>query len=124
MPLFEIFNHDELTTPTHQFTILDEAGTAIPDADLDTLVLTFYNRADEAIINSRDAQNVLNANQVVVVAGVVTWSMLTLDTIIVDDTLVHEYHVALWEWTYSPATPTLSGKHETRLRTRNLVRVP
>lgn len=124
MPRFEIFNHDELTTPTHQLTLLDELGIAIPDDDLDTLVLTFYNRADKSIINSRDAQDVDNANGVTVVAGVVTWPMTTLETIIVDDTLVHEYHIALWQWTYSPAAATLSGKHETRMRVANLVRVP
>lgn len=124
MPRFEIFNHDELTTPEHVFTIVDGDGLAIADGVLDTLTLTFYNRADEAIINSRDDQNVLDANDVDVNNGVVTWAMLTLDTIIIDDTLTHEYHIALWEWTYSPAAATLSGKHETRFRTRNLVRVP
>lgn len=124
MPLHQIFNHDELTTPQHQLTLLDEDGIAIADGVLDTLTLTFYNRADQAIINSRDGQNVLDLNQVSVVNGVVTWLMLTADTPIIDDTLTHEYHIALWEWTYSPAAVTLSGKHETRLRTRNLVRVP
>ena len=36
MPTFQIFNHDELTTPTYQVTLLDEAGAPIPDLDLDT----------------------------------------------------------------------------------------
>jgi hypothetical protein len=124
MPAFEIFNMKEATTPTYQVTLLDEAGVPILDADLDTLVLTLYDRETGAIINSRDGQNAKDANQVAVVNGVVTWSMLVLDTPILNDALGHEIHMALWEWTYSPASDTLAGKHEARLRVENLEKVP
>lgn len=118
-----IFAADEDTTPEYQVTLLDFAGVAIPDGDLDTLVLTLCDQDTEAIINSRDGQNVLNTNDVTVSAGIVTWQLQAADTAMHNSDREAEIRVALWEWTYSPSTETLRGKHETVIRLRNLAKV-
>ncbi len=118
-----IFPIDEDTTPEYQVTLLDFDGVAIPDLDLDTLVLTLCDEKTGTIINSRDAQDVLNMNNVTVVAGLVTWNLQAVDTAMHDSDREAEIRVALWEWTYSPASETLRGKHETVIRLRNLEKV-
>lgn len=124
MAAFEIFNHDEKTTPTYQVTLLDEAGAPIPDADLLTLRLTFYDQDTAGIINTRTDQDALNANDVAVSNGVVTWSMQVDDTPIVTAGKEHEIHVAEWEWTYQAGAtpPTLTARHKARFRTRNFLK--
>ncbi len=118
-----VFPVDEGTTPEYQVNLLDFADVAIPDADLDTLKLTLYDRLTGTIINSRDDQNVLNANDVSVVNGLLTWQLQPADTAMHNSDREAEIRVALWEWTYSPSTETLLGKHETVMRLRNLTKV-
>ena len=111
-----VLSTKEKTNPTHKFTILDEDGNAVQPT---VLTLTYYNRADESIINSRDDQNVFNTNNVVVTNGVVTWSVQVADTAVVDTALEAEIHVALWQWTAN----SKEGKHESIHRIENLVKV-
>ena len=118
-----VFPVDEGTTPEYQVNLLDFDDVAIPDIDLDTLKLTLYDRTTETIINSRDEQDVLNTNDVTVVDGVITWQIQPLDTAMHNSDREAEIRVALWEWTYSPSTETLLGKHETVMRLRNLTKV-
>jgi len=118
-----IFPVDEDTTPEYQVNLLDFAGVAIPDSDLDALILTLCDQATGTIINSRDGQNVLNANNVSVVEGLVTWQLQALDTAMNNSDRESEIRIALWEWTYSPGSETLQGKHETVLRLQNLAKV-
>lgn len=106
--------------------IKDETGTVIPLASLTTLTLTLYNKATGAIINSRNAQNVKNANNVTVHAtsGLVTWSAKPADNPIIDTTLdagETEEHVALFEWTYNSGAD--GGKHELSIYVRQLTKV-
>lgn len=115
-----IHNILEGVTFEHQFTIVDEDDVAIPDANLDALALTYYDRATGDVINSREDQDVLNDNNVTVVNGVVTWSGQVADAAIVTATKDYEVHVALWEFTYET---TKKGKHETVIRVRNLSKV-
>ncbi len=111
-----VFTVNEKTNPTHEYTILDEDGNpAQPTA----LTLTYCNRATEAIINSRNAQNVLNMNNVVIVNGVMAWSMQIADTTIVDGTSVAEINTALWEWTVNGK----NNRHKTIIRVVNLAKV-
>jgi len=94
----------EGSTAKYTCTLQDENGTAIEPDDLDTLTLTLYNQADDTIINSRDGQDILNANGVTVAAGgALTWIMDPLDNVIVVATEPgwNEKHIALFEWTYN-----------------------
>ena len=112
-----VFTVDEKTNPTHEYTILDEDGNASQPT---VFTLTYYNRATGTIINSRDGQNVLNANNVVITNGVMAWSMQVADTTIVDTTSVTELNVALWQWTDALGK---AGKHETIIRVLNFAKV-
>jgi hypothetical protein len=100
----------------------NDGVTGIPAATLTTLVLTLYViKADgtDSIVNGRNAQNVLNANNVTVdVNGNLHWVIQSADTALVED-IPFERHIALFEWTW----PAGVGKHEVILVVRNLHRV-
>ena len=101
----------EKTTPTIKGTLKDENGTAIPAASLATLTLTLYSLSGaQPIINTRQEQNVLNANNVVVdSSGLLTWSMQEADTAIIATTEVgSEKHRAVFAWGYGSAK---KGRH-------------
>jgi len=114
----------EKTTPEIVATIKDENDEGIPAASLNTLTLTLYNLDDgpvHAIINSRNAQDVLNANGVTVdTAGILTWSVNALDTAIVG-TGVQEKHRAVFEWTYNGGVK--NGKHVIDMFITNLAKI-
>jgi hypothetical protein len=71
--------------------------------DISTITLTYYNAESEAIINSRDGQDVKNTNNVTIGArGDLTWELQQADTVIVDSTLSHgklEKHIARFDIT-------------------------
>ena len=117
------FNVRENSTAKYTAVLKDENDVAVPAANLNTFILTLYNLADLAIINSRDDQNVLNANNVTVdSSGNVVWIMKQLDNPIIDDTLEYETHVGLFQFTY--ATGTKGGNHEVHFLVENLSLVP
>ncbi len=97
-------------------------GDPIPLADLVSLKLTLVNAATGAIINSRDQQNVLNANNVVVNAttGALIWSIHAEDTLMVDNSQSYEEHVATLDWVYQT---NKVGKHVHRIGIRNYVQL-
>ena len=102
----------EKTTPKITATIKDEDGNAIASTDLNTLTLTFWNLTDpdNSIINNRNSQNVLNANNVTVdTNGLLTWTLQPADTTISDSTLPKQTCRAMFEWTYNSGTR--NGKH-------------
>jgi hypothetical protein len=84
---------NEQSSRTVQFTLKDNTNTVVPLASLSTVTLTLFDWGTYApgaspvvgILNSRDAQNVKNTNNVTVHAtsGLVTWSMQPDDNIIV-----------------------------------------
>lgn len=110
----------EGTTPIVDFTFKDQNDVGFKPS---AVVLTVYNQATGAIVNGRDAQNVVDLNGVTIQAnGVTEWRLTTDDTVIVDDTLRVETHVALFEYSWSAGA--MKGKHEILLPIRNLRRVP
>lgn len=110
----------EETTPKYTATILDDAGNALPIASLTTITLTLYViKADGTIayVNSRNAQNVKNANNVTIdSAGLLTWSLAVADTTLVED-LPFERHIALWEYTWGSSR---AGKHQVIVNVQRL----
>lgn len=86
-------------------TILDQDGAPVPLASITDAVLTLYDWETctgagspvAAIINGRHAQDVKNANNVVIHAttGVFTWSVQALDNPIVTERRQIERHRAL-----------------------------
>lgn len=112
----------EKTTHVYSAVIKDEANDVVPAAQLTTLTLTQYALQTGTIINSREGQNVLNANNVTVTSGgVLTWIMQPADNAIVNAALEYEFHIALFEWTY--ASGAKAGKHEVEFKIQNLTKV-
>jgi len=125
-----VYTTDEGTTPVYSFQMTDSAdASTIPESSLLTLTLTYYNLVDGTIINSRTAQDIKDANDVVVsTAGLVTWGLVVADTAISDIAITevgeYEVHRALFQWTYtSTDSTTKSGKDEIDIRILNLGKV-
>lgn len=123
MPDPKTFPIDEKASGRYTGIIVGNDGvTPLPGATLTTLLLTLYVvKADgtEAVVNGRNVQNILNANDVTVSAGgAIVWNVQVGDTTLVE-AVPFERHIALFEWTW----PAGAGKHETVLVVRNLRRV-
>ena len=117
-----MLNTKEAATSRYTTTLKDQDGTAIPGTSLDSLTLTFYDKVTNGIINSRDDQNILGANNGSVdAAGLLTWEMQAADNPIVDATRDRESHVALFKFGWD------SGRvayHEAEIWCENLNKVP
>lgn len=89
----------------------DPAGAALPGASLTTLVVTLYDRDTGAILNSRNAQDVLNVNGGAVdSAGRLTLQLTPSDTAIVEAAARSQRAAALFVFTWAGGTKT--GSHE------------
>jgi hypothetical protein len=114
----------EQTSGQYRATITDEAGATLPGSLLLTLTLTLYALdAAHTIVNSRDAQNVLNTNGVTATDAAtenLTWTIAPADNVILNDALAYEKHVARFDYTWGAG---YIGRHEIVLSVRNLVRV-
>ena len=102
--------------------LLDEDGAAVAGASLTTATLTLYELKTGTILNSRNAQNVLNANNVTIsAAGVVAWTMLPADNAIVNDRLDQELHVAVFDFRWDAGVSR--AIHEVRFLVNNIDKV-
>lgn len=123
----------EQATAQYRAKVVGNDGvTFLPASTLLTLALTLYVvKTDGTIgyVNTRNAQNVLNANNVTVyetlqVAADATTYNLLFTLQVADTTLVEalpfERHIALFEWTWSGG----AGKHEVVFVVKNLTEVP
>lgn len=111
---------NEQTTALYQATFSDETGTAIPSGSFVSLELTLYNNSNSGIINSREGQNVLNANNVSVSgSGAVTWTMQPSDNSIIGSSKT-EHHTALFEAVYDTNKEL---RHEVNIVVTNLSKV-
>ena len=111
----------EKQTGIYAFTMKDEAGAVIPAASLTSLTLTVYSLQSGAIVNSRNAQNVLNANNVSVSeGGVVTWIQQIADVTILNDALTEETHRCLFVFGWNSGGNPRSYPHELDLVIENL----
>src|SRR5688572_10905942 len=92
----------EQTTGVYRATITDEGGAMLPASTLSTLELTLYVKtsAGETIINSRNAQNVLNAN------GVAAYDTLQTDTLSDGTTVTYNL-----KWIISANDTTLNNSN-------------
>lgn len=112
-------NIKEKTSQVYTATIKDDADIALILSRIDTMKLTLFSTHDLAVINSRSAQDVKNANNVTIHAtsGLLTWNMQPADNAILDNNLSFEQHRALFEWVYDT---TKEGKHTVDIEVRNL----
>ena len=121
---------NERGTFEYKCQLVDENGDLLVAASLTTLVLTLYDRATDAIINSRDEQSVLNANGGTIYSSLQTdadgneynfaWNSEPADSPIVTAGSETEMHVALFEWTYGSD----AGSHQVYIRVVNINKRP
>jgi hypothetical protein len=115
----------ERTTPDYVANLVDRDDNPVPGDVLDTLTLTYTTEYGNVVLNGRDKQSVHNANDVELNdAGDLVWRMRPEDTVILDDSLHEEPHIALFEFSYAGPSGTEFGKHQVRILVRNLERVP
>lgn len=112
----------EKTTAKITAKVVDETGAGIPAGSLTTLTLTVYAEADPTVVvNSRNQQNVLNANDVTIDAsGNLTYQMQPADNAIMDTSRSWERHVLLFEWSWGGGK---AGKHEVVVQVINMAKV-
>jgi hypothetical protein len=112
---------NEETTGKYTAQLTDEDDNNIPLVSMSALTLTLYDFESGVIINLREDQDVLNANNVTVGStGVLTWVLQPEDNPILDDNLDVEIHVALFQGVYSGGKQL---KHETSIAVKNLTKV-
>ena len=117
-----IFTVREKTTRRYTAVLKDETGAAIGSGTLSSLKLTLYNKADGSIINTRNQQNVLNANGVTVdSSGNLTWTMDPADNPVIDAVKDYEEHVALFEIGWSGDAK--KNNHEVIIRVENVNKI-
>ncbi len=116
----------EKTGAVYTAYLKDADGTVIPLGNIGTITLTLYDVSSGDIINTREDQDVLNANNVTIHAtsGLLTWEMQADDNPIVSASLrvgAKEHHKALFEFAGNfTASP---GKHEVDIKVLNLGKV-
>lgn len=114
----------ERTTARYTAVLTDEAGDPISAADLTTLTLTLYDQRSRTVINSRQAQNILNANQVTIDAeGQLVWTMQPADNALIGTPRpgTTERHIALFEWTWDAGSK--AGRHELLIEVQQIEKV-
>ena len=78
--------------------LTDEDDVVVAGSILSTATLTLYDERTGNILNSRDAQNVNQANGVTISdLGVVSWLLVPADNAIVDQRVPSEVHVAVFD---------------------------
>lgn len=121
----ETFEIAEGTTPDYVVFLKgkpvgDADPVAIPGSVLDTLTLTYFQEYTEEIVNSRSLQNVLQVNNVTVDEdGRLTWTLQPGDSVVLDDALHQEPHIARFDFSYPGANGTEVSRHEVRLLVKN-----
>jgi hypothetical protein len=86
-------------------TLTDEDGAVVAGSVLSSATLTLYDERTGNILNSRDAQNVNQANGVTISdLGVVSWLLVPADNAIVDQRVPSEVHVAVFDLRWDAGT--------------------
>jgi hypothetical protein len=120
----DTYEYVESTTPDFPAQLVDVNGDPVPGDALDSLTLKYYQEYTKEIINNRDGFSVHNVNGVTIDDnGLLVWRLRPEETVILDDALHEEPHIALFEFSWAgPAGPEY-GKHEVRFIIKNLARV-
>ena len=112
------------TTGIYTFELVDQDGDAIDVGQLETVTLTYYDKETRQIINTREAQDILQANNVIILTDtgppIVTtlrWDIQQEDTVIIDGRRELETHIALFEWTWAT---TRKGVHEVQFQVEQI----
>lgn len=108
MPDIERYMVHEKEARFYDLTFTDQNGAQIAESSFSALTLTLFLKDSSPLvyINSRNAQNVLDANNVTVATdGKVTWAIQPADLAMQDTSAEVEIHVAIFHLTTTGATP-------------------
>ena len=119
--LTKIYAEKKTAEFTATITKLD-GTTPVLLANLDAVTLTLFVEKGGAIINSRNAADIKNANggTVHATSGLLTLLLSPDDMVTVLTGQLFEIHIALIEWTYDT---TQKGGQEIAFRVRNFAKV-
>lgn len=97
-------------------TLKDATGTVIPKSAVSTITLTLTDAGSGSVVNSRNAQNALDANGCTLdtSSGAFAWSIAAADTTLVDATSDAEEHTADFTVTGSFTGSPLKFRHRIR----------
>ena len=116
------FEVTEQSTASVSGIFKDELNAVIGSGDMTTLIGTLYEEVTEVVINSRDEQDMLNANGATLDgSGNFTLQLDPADNAILVDANEYEIHVLLLEWTY--ASGAKGGNAEVSVYVKNLAGV-
>lgn len=102
--------------------LTDEDGAVVAGSILSSATLTLYDQRTGAILNSRNQQNVNQANGVSISdAGVVSWLLVPADNAIVNTKLPQEVHVAVFDFRWDAGTSR--AVHEVKILVNNIGKV-
>jgi hypothetical protein len=117
------------TTGVYRFDLVDEADVTVNASQINELTLTYYDWVDGTIINGRENQNVLNANNVELITPpgspivtTLTWLIQQADTVILHPGQPWEIHVAIFRWSW--AGMARRGAHQMAFGVRTLPYTP
>lgn len=122
MPDIERFIVHEKESRFYDLTFTDQTGTQIALASMSALTLSLFLKDSDPIIyiNSRNGQNILNANNVTIdSAGKITWAIQPADSAMQNADAQVEVHVAIFTLTTTGGTP-LTVRHEAHMYVDNL----
>ena len=102
--------------------LTDEDGVVVAGSILSSATLTLYDQRTGNILNSRNAQNVNQANGVTIGDdGVVSWLLVPADNAIVNTRLPQELHVAVFDFRWDAGTSR--AMHEVNILVNNIGKV-
>jgi hypothetical protein len=116
---------DELESGALSYTLVDETGAAVALASITAMLMTLYDEKTGAIINSRNAQDVLNTNQCTFHAttGAFAWAPLPADMAMSSgSTQATERHIAQIRTTWTSGTK--AHTHLAYFTVGNIVKLP
>ena len=119
----------EGTTGLYSFALVDEEDQGIDGGFLTTLTLTLYDVDSQTIINTRQDQDILNANNGSIetdpgppLTTTVTVELQPEDTAILNEHRVKEYRVLSFVWTWDSGRRV--GRHVVQFGVENVLLVP
>ncbi len=115
---YVVTNAVEQQSGIYAATLRDDFNVPVSYQALTSLQLTVYDVLSGAIVGGRQAQNVLNVNQVTMDAnGVITWNWLPVDMTILNPNRFLEDHIAVFEakWINGAGLPR-QANHEVLFR--------
>jgi hypothetical protein len=99
--------------------LTDEDGAVVPGSVLSSATLTLTDEKTRTVINSRNAQNVNQANGVTISdLGIVTWLLVPADNPIITNRLSQEVHVATFDLRWDAGASR--AMHEVKILVNNV----